>query len=170
MFDGLYRGSQKQTNTTQRWKLQIISKHFSLPIHTKIEFSRRGINDGVELNTVDNKLIQLYKIHPIFIPHYNSNTALHQKIQALIGRNETQARDLFDIHLLLQRSTETKKIIQQFTSSERKTAHDNAMNCSFDQFYSQVVTYLEPSYMKQYKDPAIWEHIVLSITEYLSCD
>src|SRR5689334_11303903 len=44
----------KQTETTQRWKLEL-----SLPAaaHTKIEFSRRGLGPGIEFGPADRRLL-----------------------------------------------------------------------------------------------------------------
>src|SRR5436309_14001194 len=35
----------KQTDTTQRWKLQVRGVGVSVPLHTKVEFSRRATRD-----------------------------------------------------------------------------------------------------------------------------
>src|SRR5216684_3573460 len=73
----------KQTDTTQRWKLELKSAGVSLPLHTKVEFSRRGTH-GEE---------------SAFEP---ARSAIRQKIHALAGRAETQARDVWDLDHLLR--------------------------------------------------------------------
>ena len=90
----------KQTETTQRWKLSLKITGESLPIATKIEFSRRTINDNFKLEPVDQEIIQLYKLYPIITNHYLREEAFNQKVNALINRTETQARDIFDLNLL----------------------------------------------------------------------
>jgi hypothetical protein len=40
----------KQTGTTQRWKFEIVSSERGMPMHTKIEFSRRGGGDDYALD------------------------------------------------------------------------------------------------------------------------
>ena len=92
----------KQTATTQRWKIQLKVPTLSLPIQTKIEFSRRNLPEKTITEPISRALIILYKIRPIFISHYSADVALQQKIKALISRNETQARDIFDIYHLMQ--------------------------------------------------------------------
>src|SRR5579862_3363673 len=37
--------SPKQTTTTQKWKIELKSKHTALPLHTKVEFSQREFED-----------------------------------------------------------------------------------------------------------------------------
>lgn len=158
----------KQTETTQRWKILLTSSHSSLPVHTKIEFSRRGIDDGIEFGAINKLLTQQYQLPPIFIPHYNAFAALRQKFSALINRTETQARDVFDIYLLLQYATDIEKIISVLSSDDCQKIIDSTLSISFDDYNSLVVNYLEPIYLKQYEDPAIWQKIQLSILELLS--
>lgn len=158
----------KQTETTQRWKILLTSSQSRLPIHTKIEFSRRGIDEGIELGTINKLLTQQYQLPPIFIPHYNANTALQQKLNALINRTETQARDVFDIHLLLQVATDAQAIMANLPSEQRQRVIDSTLNIPYDHYNSLVVSYLEPIYTQQYGDPKVWENMQLSLVEMLS--
>src|SRR3974390_600376 len=59
----------KQTETTQRWKIQLAGKA-GLIIPTKIEFSRRGLGDSIEFESIDSSILSNYRLHPIFVPHY----------------------------------------------------------------------------------------------------
>jgi len=43
------KSSPKQTDTTQRWKFALMVPRSSVPLHTKIEFSRRGMNPTLPL-------------------------------------------------------------------------------------------------------------------------
>ena len=89
----------KQTDTTQRWKLGLRVQGAALPLPTKIECSRRGLDDGVVLGSVDPILARAYRLPPFMVNHYDAAAALRQKIGALAGRRETQARaDVFDLH------------------------------------------------------------------------
>ncbi len=158
----------KQTDTTQRWKMLLKSVHSSLAIHTKIEFSRRGMDEGIEFGTINKLLIQRYQLPPIFIPHYDANTALKQKLSALINRTETQARDVFDIHLLLNIAADAKTIMASLPTDERRRVIESTLNISFDYYKSLVVSYLDPIYTQQYDDPKLWENMQLSLVEMLS--
>jgi predicted nucleotidyltransferase component of viral defense system len=158
----------KQTETTQRWKVLLTSSHSKVPIHTKIEFSRRGIDAGIELDTINKLLTQQYQLPPIFIPHYNANTALKQKLSALINRTETQARDVFDIHLLLQHANNAKSIMMNLSAEERQRVVDSTFNIPYDHYVSLVVSYLDPIYSQQYSDPRIWENMQLNLVAMLS--
>src|SRR5579871_1037177 len=43
----------KQTPTTQRWKISLKSPASTLPLHTKIEFSRRKLSDDVIFEAIN---------------------------------------------------------------------------------------------------------------------
>src|SRR5690349_2551554 len=86
----------KQTETTQRWKIKLSALNSSAFVNTKIEFSRRGIDELVDFGIIDSLILQNYQLTPILASHYAKEAAFKQKVVALALRNETQARDLFD--------------------------------------------------------------------------
>ena len=155
----------KQTETTQRWKVQLNIPGYSLPINTKIEFSRRGLTSETVTEVISRSLTMFHKIRPIFITHYTAEVALTQKIRALIQRTETQARDVFDSHHLIQTSVLDTK--DKFSDAELQTAIKNTTSINFATFKSQVVSYLEPEYQGQYSDPAIWDTMQLTVCDHL---
>ena len=78
-------------------------------------------------------------------------------MQALAGRTEPQARDVFDLGLLLSRP-DARNV--QFESAQKlhlESAITNAMAISFDEYRSNVVAYLEPEQAAPYEDPTAWE-------------
>jgi len=95
----------KQTDTTQRWKVGLRVMGVAAPLPTKIECSRRGLENGVELGSVDPLVARGHRLPPFMVSHYAAATALRQKVGALAGRKEMQARDVFDLHHLLARGT-----------------------------------------------------------------
>lgn len=141
----------KQTETVQRWKIQIKSEGVTLP--TKIEFSRRGLDLQVEYGPIDSNLQTAYKTYPILCSHYGLETALEQKIRALVYRTETQARDIFDLDLLLKKN---KSFTRSFTQEEKRQAIENIMSVSFTDFQGQVVAYLMPEYQSYYEEESTW--------------
>jgi hypothetical protein len=152
----------KQTETTQRWKLTLNAKGLALPLHTKIEFSRRGMGDPVTFGPVDSLLMRTYQLTPILASHYPAEAAFRQKIEALIHRSQTQARDIFDLDHLLRSGVSTLGMV--LPSSWREAQH-NALAVSFDVFKSQVLSYLAPEYQAQYDAPQIWDDMVLRVVE-----
>lgn len=156
----------KQTPTTQRWKIILSTDQSSLPLNTKIEFSRRGIDLEVRFDPIDSYIISIYNLQSFYANHYTGQAAVLQKIEALIGRSVTQARDIFDLHLLFNQGI---KIILPFDRNQMdmKTAVSNALSISFGDFSSQVVSFLSPEYQEQYRDEEIWNRIQLSVIEHL---
>ena len=80
-------------------------------------------------------------------------------------RTQTQARDVFDIYILLGR----KELNPEEISSEVKSLLDQvqkqAVSITFSDFKSQVLAYLPFEYQQQYDNPALWDMIVLKVCE-----
>jgi predicted nucleotidyltransferase component of viral defense system len=158
----------KQTETTQRWKLLLRIPTSDFPINTKIEFSRRKnrLQKNSKFEPVDITLIQFYQLTPILVNHYTDLAAYSQKIRALISRSEVQARDVFDLYLLLQRKFNSNLIDKDLKKSLAK-AKNNILRLSFADFKSQTWAYLDPNYQQQYDSQETWEHIVLTVVSAL---
>ena len=91
----------KQTGTTQRWKLTLRIVESGAEAPTKIEFSRRGLDDEKAVEPVDAGIIRTYRLYPVIVQHYSVHTAFAQKVAALALREQVQSRDVFDLKLLL---------------------------------------------------------------------
>jgi predicted nucleotidyltransferase component of viral defense system len=159
-----HASAPKQTETTQRWKLTLAARGLELPLHTKIEFSRRGMAEPVAFGPIDSLLIREYQLTPILASHYPPETAFRQKIDALIHRSQTQARDIFDLAHLLQSGVSTQGLAMP---SQWRQAQQNALAVSFDVFKSQVLSFLAPDYQAQYGTPQVWDELVLRVVEVL---
>jgi hypothetical protein len=156
----------KQTDTTQRWKLGLRVQRAGAPLPTKIECSRRGLEDGVALGSVDPTVARAYRLPPFLVSHYDATAALRQKIGALASRRETQARDVFDVHHLLRRGAALRGRPERDRELvERACA--NAMTVDFGAFKSQVLSYLEPEAQAPYDSPSAWDAIVLEVLDAL---
>ena len=149
--------SAKQTATTQRWKVGIRLAGGS-PIPTKLEFSRRGLDADHVLEPVDAELVRTYELHPILAPHYSVEAAFHQKILALACRTETQARDIFDLKLLLDGGAGGQALTVDVTK-EIPRAITNALTIGFDEFSGQVRAYLSPDHQEYYRTRKVWESL-----------
>lgn len=156
--------SAKQSETTQRWKLGIRVDGGPV-IPTKIEFSRRGLEAGVKVEPVDPTLVQAYALPPVIAPHYGEETALRQKIVALSRRTETQARDIFDLKLLLDRGAGRERLPTE-VKAEVGPAIERAMTIGWDEFSGQVRAYLLPEYFEYYGKGA-WEGLQGEVVEKL---
>ncbi len=157
----------KQTATTQRWKVGLSISGSNILLPTKIEFSRRGMKGNTVFEAVDPELVRNYSLSSIMANHYDSHSAYEQKVEALITRRTTQARDIFDLNLLLNAGLD-KNISSSKLRSRLCEAESNVMSVTFDIFKSQVLSYLPPDYQKQYNSVSVWDDIVLKVVEALS--
>ena len=148
----------KQTDTTQRWKLKIQGPATRLSVPTKIEFSRRGMKEGLRFEAVDSELITSYELYPVLSTHYELNAALIQKIEALIYRTETQARDVFDIAHLLNLGAKIKSVTEN-SKLDMKQAIEQMMSISYADFKSQVVAYLKDEYREYFGSESKWSEM-----------
>lgn len=154
----------KLNDTTARWKGNIVFQSNSVP--TKIEFSKRDsfCQQTALLEPMDLKLQIKYKLKPVLFNHYNLSSALKQKILALAGRKETQARDIFDLSLLIDQSN-SKFAIEE--NLRIKQSQENLLLVDYKQYYSQVVAYLEDEYQEFYGQKAYWEQIQEKVFTFL---
>lgn len=158
----------KQTETTQRWKFGLLTTVSATPVPTKIEFSRRRLFDDAVLENVDPLLVRSLGLPPILACHYPATVAWRQKIQALATRSMTQARDIFDLDLLLSSgaiipANETASLPDDLLQE----AEQRCLAIRFGDFKSQVLSYLAPDHQTAYDDPDVWDHMVLRVTEAL---
>lgn len=160
------KSSPKQTDTTQRWKFALVVPRSSVPLRTKIEFSRRGMKTGLAFNSVDANLIHAYELAPILASHYQRLDACAQKVIALATRSQIQARDVFDLHLLITSGVDPASIYDK-TAKYIDKAKDNVWAVSYDMFKSQVVSCLHPEYQAQYSSPELWDSIILTVEKAL---
>lgn len=151
----------KQTPTTQRWKLGLTVPQTERPLPTKIEFSRRGMAPGVIFAAIDPVLIGGYQLQPLMTNHYAREAAYVQKIGALLDRKEVQARDVFDLDLLLRSGVQPGALPKELRA-RAGAARDNVMTVDFDAFAGQVLAYLSPEDRATH-DREAWDGIRLRV-------
>jgi hypothetical protein len=156
----------KQTETTQRWKITLRAAGRAIPLHTKIEFSRRGATDGGRLEPVGSALAHAYRMTPPLVCHYQAEAALAQKIGALAGRVEAQARDVFDLSLLIAAVGGRIASTPNLSKTAAKAAQ-RALEISYDEYVSQVIAYLAPDEAEPYSSREAWEAQQLQVSEAL---
>ncbi|MBK5232652.1 MAG: nucleotidyl transferase AbiEii/AbiGii toxin family protein [Thermoleophilia bacterium] len=146
----------KQTETTQRWKIKLAVDGHKHPVRTKIEFSHREGDDRFIFEFVPSRVTDPYALRPPSAQHYEISAALEQKIGALTGRNQTQARDVFDLELLLRRGGFDPPSLDDSVIEE---AINRTLELSYDEFRDQVGRFLEPDFIALYESEAAWEQI-----------
>lgn len=157
--------SPKQTETTQRWKVTLKTPS-ALQLNTKIEFSRRGLEGETLFERINSPLLQEYKLMPVMANHYSASDAIKQKIDALIFRTQTQARDVFDLYHLIT-TAKYKMPKKHKKSDEIEQACVNAQSVSFNDFKGQVVAFLPEDYQSQYQSPSVWKEMVDRVIHFL---
>lgn len=156
----------KQTSTTQRWKLGLRTARGARPLPTRIECSRRGIDEGVVFESVDPNLIRAYQLPPLMVSHYGASAAFRQKLGALAHRKEPQARDIFDLHHLIAMGAGTD-VLRHLDRKDAAKARTNAMTIDFPTFKSQVLAYLPPEDQAHYDSASVWDTLVLEVVAAL---
>ena len=146
----------KQTDTTQRWKVALGVESRSLPLHTKIEFSRRTAREEAEVAPIAASVLADYQLLPMLAPHYGVHAAMRQKVSALAGRSTVQARDVFDLAVLLSR---TGGKLERLGGARELVAKatDRAMEISYADYKAQVLSYLKPENAEEYGTRAAWD-------------
>lgn len=146
----------KQTETTQRWKVGLSMPGRDQPLRTKIEFSRRNGDDRHILEAVPRQIVAPYALPSPSLRHYLVEAACEQKVEALAGRSETQARDVFDLSLLLRRDP---ALAAPLDLRLRERAAERAMELDYRAFRDQVLSFLDPDIAELYRDPASSEEL-----------
>jgi predicted nucleotidyltransferase component of viral defense system len=158
--------SPKQTQTTQRWKIRLRLLIPQATIPTKIEFSRRALDEGLALAAVEPELIRAYRMYPVLVQHYGAAAAFAQKISALAQRTQTQARDIFDLKLLADGGAAATPL-RKAQLEQLPRAIDNAMSIGFEEFVGQVVAFLEPEHQADFGKRAYWETLQEQVVDTL---
>lgn len=156
--------SPKQTETTQRWKVGLTAEGRSLPLHTKIEFSRRKTAEESKVEPVAASVLADYQLMPLLAPHYPLDAALRQKVGALVGRSSVQARDLFDLVVLLSRAAGKVDALRPIRSQMPK-AIGRAMEVSYADFKSQVASFLKTEHQDEYGTAEAWDAMQAQVIE-----
>lgn len=154
----------KQTASTRRWKLALAAPG-GVVVRTKIEFSgREREGDGYRLDRLPPAVVAPYALPAPSVQHYGAEVATDQKIKALVGRTETQARDVFDLDLLLRRRPLPRGEIEAGTLT---AAAERAFELPFDAYRDHVLAFLEPDVAELYEGPEAWERMQMFVAAAL---
>lgn len=157
-------GKPKQTATTRRWKVPLLARdRGGSAVRTKIEFSARNGDGRYAVAAVPRRIVQPYGLAAPIVPHYLGPAALEQKVRALAGRSETQARDVFDLELLLRTHTLQPGAVDR---RERALAAERAFELDYQAFTDQILPFLEDGAAELY-DAAVWEQTQITVAEAL---
>jgi predicted nucleotidyltransferase component of viral defense system len=145
----------KQTETTQRFRVRLVNS-LGEEFPTKVEFSRRSSEDPSIDENIDPSIASLYNRLSYRCQHYTGESAVLQKIRALAGRTETQARDVFDLNLLYLGGY-FNKMLWNFKSDLIEKAKEHMISISYSQYRDQVEEYLANDNQKDFSGRKNWE-------------
>jgi hypothetical protein len=155
----------KQTETTQRFKVHLLTAAGE-DLFSKVDFSRRGFHGRVEKGFVSEAILRGYQMPPLIAPHYDLDSAVVHKIEALATRSETQARDIFDLHLLSAKYAGGAGIGRDAKDLLGK-ASERVFEVDFVVFRDTVLAYLAPEDRGAYDSAGVWDEIKLKVTRFL---
>jgi len=157
----------KQTDITQRFKIHLVT--FSgEDLFTKIEFSRRGMSEGILVQSISDSILRSYKLMPLIIPHYDALSAVIQKIIAVAARPVVQARDIFDLHVLSSQYVDSKTNKSNILNKDKlDKAYENLFTVSFEQFRDSVVLFLPPNEQAIYGTALFWDEVKLKVANMI---
>lgn len=155
----------KQTETTQRFKVHLITSS-GKDLFTKIEFSRRGMGNGVVVQPVSDIILRQYKLPPLLVPHYNIQTAVIQKICAISSRSVIQARDVFDLYILSSQLEGFE--VEVINKDKLRKAYEKVFEVSFEQFRDTVLFYLTDEDKDMYNTAGLWDEVRLKVANFIN--
>jgi hypothetical protein len=156
----------KQTETTQRWKVGLTLEGHAVPLHTKVEFSRRPSTEESQVEAIAASVLAEHQLLPFVAPHYPLAAAIRQKVGALAGRSVVQARDVFDLAGLFARSRGNVDALLPVRAEMHKAA-ERAMDVSYADFKSQVASYLAPEHLDTHGSSEAWDAMQMQVVDAL---
>ncbi len=159
----------KHTETTQRFRVRLeLDSGESLP--TKVEFSRREPkNSDYLIELMPSEIAMRYHRIGFMVQHYSGKVAAIQKVLALGSRSVSQARDVFDLDLLMRSGMINSRLLQAECRIEDMAGARTALSrLKFEDYLGQVVEYLEDQYRKEFERKEYWEQMVNRVTQVLT--
>lgn len=156
----------KQTETTQRFKIHLITQAGD-DLFTKIEFSRRRLEDSIATETISETILRQYKLPPLLVSHYLADVAILQKIRALAGRAKPQTRDVFDLFVLIPRYEKAWNLPGKIPQNMLERAYHNTLDLNLAVFKDTVLAYLEDEDRNMYDHKEAWEEIQTKVGQFI---
>jgi hypothetical protein len=101
------------------------------------------------------------------VNHYTARSAIGQKIHALAGRSETQARDIWDLDHLLRSTNADPRPLSHGMRETLPAATERVMSLDYDVFKAQVVPYLLDEDQVAYGTRDAWDRMRELVVERL---
>jgi len=159
------QGPNKDTETTFRFKFGVMGGGgVRYPTKVEVSFREHHSADDVLAETPPQAILEGYELESFEVRHYALNAAVRQKIEALAGRREAQARDVFDLCVLVPATPD--RVLLEFLAENLpvdhlEAAHDRALGIGHDEYRGQVVEFLEESELARQGTEDAWAEMRL---------
>jgi hypothetical protein len=137
---------------------------------TKVEVSFRDHHtaDAVVTAAPPQGVLDVYGLRGFAVQHYALDAAVRQKIQALAGRREAQARDAFDLCVLVPDAPAAALLdflAKNLSPDQLQEARTRSLAISFDEYRGQVLEFLEEAERESQGTEGAWDEIRLRTEE-----
>jgi len=156
----------KQTSTTQRFKIHLITSSGE-DYFTKIEFSRRGFSGEPVAESVPANILRPYGMTPFIVSHYPARDAAVQKVAAILSRSSLQPRDIFDLYFLSSQADVKTFRKPIFEKDGFLKASEYVKAAEFRMFNDMVVAYMSVEDRRIYGSPESWKEIKLKTAAFM---
>ena len=164
-------GPNKDTETTFRYKFGVVvGGGIRYPTKVEVSFRDRHPADKAAPESPAADILQTYGIDVFDVRHYVKEAAVRQKLAALAGRREAQARDVFDLNMLVPDPTPDKLVAfvaKALASNRLKEAHARALAITYAEYEGQVFEFLGDDARSQYGTQRAWDHMRLRVAELI---
>ncbi|MDP2955234.1 MAG: nucleotidyl transferase AbiEii/AbiGii toxin family protein [Longimicrobiales bacterium] len=158
-------GPNKDTETTFRYKFGVILPgDIRHPTKVEVSYRERYAGDVSLTETPPAEFFATYGLAPVPVHHYGRHAAVRQKIDALGGRREVQARDVFDLHALT--GGEMDEALLSFLAAglspaRLEEAYNRALSITFKEYEGQVLEFLAEDARARYGAEDAWDELRL---------
>ena len=161
-------GPNKDTETTFRYKFGVVVPG-GIRYSTKVEISFRERNaaDKTALES-PQEILRAYGMDAFEVRHYVTEAAVRQKLDALGGRREAQARDVFDLHVLVPDSIQDKLVdflAKHLAPSKLKEAHARTLAVTYAEYEGQVFEFLGEEARSRLGSESAWDEMRLKASD-----
>jgi predicted nucleotidyltransferase component of viral defense system len=160
-------GPNKDTETTFRFKFGVIGRGgVRYPTKVEVSFRAQHAADEVVVESPAPTILDAYGLQGFEMRHYALDAAVRQKIHALAARREAQARDVFDLCVLMSAtSAETLLdfLAKTVPADHLDEAHARALTISYDEYRGQVIEFLEESERAGQDTESAWDEMRLRV-------
>jgi len=158
-------GPNKDTETTFRYKFGVIvGGGVRYPTKVEVSFRARSPADRMVSEPPEAGILKSFGLASVELRHYVREAAVRQKIEALAGRREAQARDVFDLDVLVRdRATDELIAFLARTLPRRRLeeGYERALGISYGEYEGQVFEFLAEEARLHYGTQSTWDEIRL---------